>query len=128
MEEIDALNILRASHLAMQRAVAALARVPEMILVDGNLSPEFGIPAVAVIGGDDRVGAISAASILAKVARDREMAALAVDGPFSAGPERMRAAGRRGIPQVVAPGGRRPTMRSARRAPAWLGLSARTCR
>lgn len=77
VEEIDALNILRASHLAMQRAVAALQREPEMILVDGNLSPEFGVPAVAVIGGDDRIGAISAASILAKVFRDREMVALA---------------------------------------------------
>jgi ribonuclease HII len=81
VEEIDALNILRASHLAMQRAVAALARTPEMILVDGNLTPEFGVPAVAVIGGDDRVGAISAASIIAKVFRDREMVALADQFP-----------------------------------------------
>jgi ribonuclease HII len=81
VDEIDALNILRASHLAMQRAVAALAREPEMILVDGNLSPEFGVPAVAVIGGDDKVGAVSAASIIAKVARDREMVALAEQYP-----------------------------------------------
>ncbi len=77
VEEIDRLNILRASHLAMQRAVAGLALPPELILVDGNLLPSFPIPAVAVVKGDDRVPTISAASILAKVARDEEMIALA---------------------------------------------------
>ena len=77
VEEIDTLNILRASQLAMQRAVAALNRVPEMVLVDGNVAPAFGVPAVAIVGGDDRVDAISAASIIAKVARDEHMAGLA---------------------------------------------------
>ncbi len=77
VEEIDTLNILRASHLAMQRAVAALEVVPEMLLVDGNLLPCFALPAVAVIRGDDRIAEISAASIIAKVARDREMVEMA---------------------------------------------------
>jgi ribonuclease HII len=81
VEEIDALNILRASHLAMQRAVAALTAAPEFVLVDGNLSPEFAVPAFAIVGGDDRVEAISAAAIIAKVARDEEMVALAVRYP-----------------------------------------------
>ena len=81
VEEIDQMNILRASHLAMQRAVAALSRAPEVVLVDGNLLPSFPIPAVAVVKGDDRVPAISAASILAKVARDEEMIALAEKYP-----------------------------------------------
>ncbi len=77
VEEIDELNILRASHLAMQRAVAALLIEPEVIYVDGNLLPRFAIPAVAVVKGDTRVPEISAAAILAKVARDREMVELA---------------------------------------------------
>ena len=77
VHEIDALNILRASQLAMQRAVAALSREPELIVVDGNLAPAFAVPAVALVGGDDLVGAISAASIIAKVARDQEMVLLA---------------------------------------------------
>lgn len=77
VEEIDELNILRASHLAMQRAVAALDRQPEVIYVDGNLLPSFTIPAVAVIKGDTRVPEISAAAILAKVVRDKEMVELA---------------------------------------------------
>ncbi len=77
VEEIDELNILRASHLAMQRAVAALDRQPEVIYVDGNLLPSFAIPAVAVIKGDTRVPEISAAAILAKVVRDKEMVELA---------------------------------------------------
>ncbi len=76
VEEIDALNILRASHLAMQRAVSALAVEPEMVLVDGNLLPGFPVPAVAVVKGDTRVPEISAGAILAKVARDQEMAEL----------------------------------------------------
>lgn len=81
VEEIDRMNILRASHLAMQRAVAALSLVPEVVLVDGNLLPSFPMPAVAVVKGDDRVPAISAASILAKVARDEEMIAMAEKHP-----------------------------------------------
>ncbi|MCZ6618354.1 MAG: ribonuclease HII [Gammaproteobacteria bacterium] len=77
VEEIDELNILRASHLAMQRAVAALDRQPEVIYVDGTMLPSFSIPAVAVVKGDTRVPEISAAAILAKVVRDREMVELA---------------------------------------------------
>ncbi len=75
--EIDELNILRASHLAMQRAVAALAVRAELVFVDGHLTPSFAVPAVALVGGDDLMPAISAASILAKVARDAEMTTLA---------------------------------------------------
>ncbi|MFP6836271.1 MAG: ribonuclease HII, partial [Pseudomonadales bacterium] len=71
--EIDHLNILRASHLAMQRAVAALAVEPDIVLVDGNLLPAFDRPAIAVIKGDNRVPEISAGAIIAKVDRDLEM-------------------------------------------------------
>ncbi len=71
--EIDTVNILRASHLAMQRAVAALAQVPEVIFVDGNLLPAFLVPAVAVVKGDSRVPEISAGAIVAKVTRDAMM-------------------------------------------------------
>lgn len=73
VEEIDALNILQASLLAMQRAVAALAIVPEYAVVDGNRLPKLVCPALAIIKGDQTVAAISAASIIAKVARDSEM-------------------------------------------------------
>lgn len=71
--EIDQINILHATMLAMQRAVAALPLDVGAVLVDGNRVPVFGCPAEAVVKGDGRVPAISAASILAKVARDREM-------------------------------------------------------
>jgi ribonuclease HII len=71
--EIDQLNILHATMLAMQRAVAALSITPDFVLVDGNRCPEFGIPCQSVIKGDLLVQQISAASILAKVARDEEM-------------------------------------------------------
>lgn len=74
--EIDALNVLQASLLAMQRAVAALAVAPARVLVDGPYCPPLACAASAVIGGDGTVAAISAASILAKVARDREMQVL----------------------------------------------------
>ena len=74
--EIDALNILRASLLAMSRAVAALAIVPSEVLVDGNQLPELDCDARAVIGGDRCIPAVSAASILAKVVRDKIMADL----------------------------------------------------
>lgn len=79
--EIDALNILQATLLAMQRAVAALSIEPALVLVDGNRLPRLSIPALAVVRGDDRVAAISAASILAKVARDSEMGRLAEEYP-----------------------------------------------
>ncbi len=75
-EEIDTINILHATMLAMQRAVADLPVTPDYVLVDGNRTPSFAIPAKAVVKGDDRVIEISAASILAKVARDEEMIAL----------------------------------------------------
>ena len=71
--EIDELNILRASHLAMQRAVAGLRALPDLALIDGNKIPKLGCPAAAIINGDQRVGAISAASIVAKVYRDNLM-------------------------------------------------------
>ncbi|WP_218573484.1 ribonuclease HII [Rheinheimera lutimaris] len=71
--EIDELNILHATMLAMRRAVAALQITPEWVLVDGNRTPDFGLPATAVVKGDLLVPEISAASILAKVARDEEM-------------------------------------------------------
>jgi len=74
--EIDKINILQASLLAMTRAVQGLHIQPEHVLVDGNKLPKWGYPAEAVVKGDSRVAAISAASILAKVTRDREMVAL----------------------------------------------------
>jgi ribonuclease HII len=76
VEEIDTLNILQASLLAMRRAVETLQVAPERVLVDGLHCPSLGIPARAVVGGDGTVVAIGAASILAKVARDEEMRAL----------------------------------------------------
>ncbi len=73
VEEIDELNILGATMLAMQRAVAGLNPTPGHVLVDGNRCPPLPCPATPVIGGDGRVAAIAAASILAKVFRDAEM-------------------------------------------------------
>ncbi len=74
--EIDRLNILQSALLAMERAVAGLSIKPDRVLVDGNRLPKLTMPAEAVTGGDGCVPAISAASIIAKVARDREMAVL----------------------------------------------------
>lgn len=71
--EIDSINILQASLLAMTRAVQGLHLQPEHVLVDGNKLPKWHYAAEAVVKGDSRVAAISAASILAKVTRDREM-------------------------------------------------------
>lgn len=76
VEEIDRLNILQASLLAMQRAVAALQPQAEFALIDGNRCPRLACPSEAVIKGDDRVAVISAASVIAKVARDHEMVEL----------------------------------------------------
>jgi ribonuclease HII len=73
VEEIDRINILQATLLAMQRAVAALTVQPTEILVDGNQLPRFDVAARAIIGGDASVAEISAASILAKTSRDAEM-------------------------------------------------------
>jgi len=78
IQEIDELNILHATMLAMQRAVSALAISPDQILVDGNRCPEFNVPATAIIGGDGLEPCISAASIVAKVARDQMMKEFAV--------------------------------------------------
>ncbi len=79
--EIDALNILQASLLAMQRAVAGLRPAPAMVYVDGRQLPQVPMPGQAVIKGDSLIPAISAASIVAKVARDAEMAELARQFP-----------------------------------------------
>jgi ribonuclease HII len=73
VQEIDHLNILQASLLAMRRAVLGLSPSPERVLVDGNRCPRIPFPVEAVVKGDATVAAISAASILAKVSRDREM-------------------------------------------------------
>ncbi|MBV5308840.1 ribonuclease HII [Chromatium okenii] len=81
VEEIDRINILQASLLAMQRAVAALTVPPQRVLVDGNRCPDFGCEAQVVVGGDGSIAAIGAASILAKVARDRLMIALDAEYP-----------------------------------------------
>lgn len=75
-EEIDQLNILQATLLAMQRAVAGLSPSPDYVLIDGNRCPALPMPTQAVVKGDSRVAEMSAASILAKVTRDREMVAL----------------------------------------------------
>ncbi|MEM9147697.1 MAG: ribonuclease HII [Pseudomonadota bacterium] len=82
--EIDAVNILQATYLAMRRAVAALARSGPIAaaLIDGNrVPPELGCPGEALVGGDARSAAIAAASIMAKVTRDRIMARLAAAHP-----------------------------------------------
>ncbi len=71
--EIDAINILQATLRAMERAVAALRVAPDYVLVDGSIMPQLPVPGEAVIGGDGRVACIAAASILAKVHRDRLM-------------------------------------------------------
>lgn len=76
VDEIDRFNILQASLLAMQRAVLALTVLPTKVLVDGNRCPVLACPSEAVIKGDATVAAISAASIIAKVARDAELCAL----------------------------------------------------
>jgi ribonuclease HII len=79
--EIDRLNILQATLLAMQRAVAGLGRAPDEVWVDGNRCPDWGWRSRAVVRGDDRVAAIAAASILAKTARDRYMCRLHEEYP-----------------------------------------------
>ena len=76
VEEIDEINILQASLLAMQRAVSALDIAPRQALVDGNRLPRLECPARAIVGGDASEPCISAASIIAKVSRDHEMVVL----------------------------------------------------
>ena len=76
VEEIDRINILRAALLAMRRAVEGLRELPSIVLVDGNQRPDLSMPVRTVVGGDAKVRAISAASIIAKVYRDRLLIAL----------------------------------------------------
>ena len=79
--EIDQINILHASMLAMKRAIEGLAIEPQFVLVDGNRCPEIAFPCEAIVKGDDKVAAISAASIVAKVIRDAEMKQLHAEHP-----------------------------------------------
>ena len=82
VQEIDEINILRAAHLAMTRAIAGLAKAPDHILIDGNMIPKgLTTSAEAVVKGDGRSLSIAAASIIAKVARDRIMGDLATEFP-----------------------------------------------
>ncbi|MDH5302166.1 MAG: ribonuclease HII, partial [Gammaproteobacteria bacterium] len=81
VEEIDQLNILHASMLAMRRAVLGLKIQPQHVMVDGNRCPDLPYPMTAVVKGDSKVAAIAAASIIAKVTRDREMQQLDVQYP-----------------------------------------------
>ena len=74
--EIDAMNIHHATLLAMRRAVEGLATPPQSVLVDGKFTPDLAMPARAIVGGDASEACIAAASIIAKVTRDREMLAL----------------------------------------------------
>ena len=73
VQEIDRINILQASLLAMQRAVSGLSLMPEKALVDGNKCPVLACPVEAIVGGDGKLAAIAAASILAKTVRDAQM-------------------------------------------------------
>lgn len=82
VEEIDAINILQATFLAMRRALQAMAEQPDLVLIDGNrVPPELGCRAETIVGGDARSYSIAAASIIAKVTRDRYMRSLAVSFP-----------------------------------------------
>jgi ribonuclease HII len=81
VEEIDRINILQASLLAMRRAVEGLVLQPQQALVDGNRCPDLPCPVRAIVGGDATVPEISAASIIAKVARDMEMVEMELKYP-----------------------------------------------
>jgi ribonuclease HII len=81
VEEIDTLNILHASLLAMKRAVEALTVQPDFVYVDGNRTPRWHYACQAVVQGDGKLASVAAASILAKVTRDREMCALELHYP-----------------------------------------------
>ncbi len=76
VQEIEQMNILHATMLAMQRAVEGLSVTPRLALIDGNRCPKLAVPCAPVVKGDSQVPAIAAASILAKVSRDREMVEL----------------------------------------------------
>jgi ribonuclease HII len=73
VQEIDELNILQASLLAMKRAVEALSVTPEFVYVDGSFCPRWSYPSTAVVKGDSRLQCVAAASVLAKITRDRDM-------------------------------------------------------
>ena len=81
VEEIEEINILSAALLAMNRAIAQLDPTPELALIDGNTTRDIRVPARAVVGGDGKCACIAAASILAKVTRDRYMKELALEYP-----------------------------------------------
>lgn len=80
-EEIDQINILQATFLAMERAIAQLEVRPDIALIDGNREKDFGLPVQTVIKGDSRSANIAAASVLAKVTRDMIMEEMAVEYP-----------------------------------------------
>lgn len=80
-QEIDTINILQATFLAMERALRQLSVTPDYVLIDGNRAKDFGIPAETVVHGDSRSASIAAASILAKVTRDDYMLKMAEDYP-----------------------------------------------
>ena len=82
VEEIDRINILQASLLAMRRAVEGLKIQPETALIDGNRCPQLACPAEAIVGGDGKVASIAAASILAKTVRDAGMLVLHAEYPM----------------------------------------------
>lgn len=82
VEEIDSLNILKATMLAMQRAINLLPTTPDIALIDGNKTPELHCRSLAIIKGDAKSLSIAAASIIAKVTRDRIMCKLASEQPF----------------------------------------------
>ena len=80
-EEIDSINILQATFLAMERAICQLSIKPDLALIDGNREKDFGIPVKSVVKGDSLSASIAAASVLAKVTRDDLMEALAAEYP-----------------------------------------------
>ena len=80
--EIDEINILQATYLAMERAINGLSVKPDFALIDGNRAKDFGIPLETVVGGDGRSASIAAASVLAKVTRDDYMLKLAEEYPY----------------------------------------------
>lgn len=79
--EIDSVNILQATYLAMERAISNLSVKPDFALIDGNRAKDFGIPLETIVGGDGRSASIAAASVLAKVTRDDYMLNAAKDYP-----------------------------------------------
>lgn len=81
VEEIEELNILQATFLAMGRAISQLTVTPDLALIDGNRNADFGVPSETVVKGDSRCANIAAASVLAKVTRDNYMTAMAADYP-----------------------------------------------